>query len=262
MKKLKTAIEKMLRKSKFTQSTSKLVAKKKTKVTKSPAKVSVNVKNLLFHFQEMQELNVTNSIKDEPIEVSPQASNQDENDFESQIRSVAKRKHYTKIAAFNSLIELDEYIRAQNHYPINITHNTPVNCTFCVNHDKHKMSQIYRKCSCKKQNCNLAYRINNCKQEEYSQWTLAQTGIHPTEVDKEDEKGHGNDHNPPKSYGVALAVQQIFSEWLNQDAFITAKKLLIKLVNRRNENLRKPIVEQDKTYLFNKNLIPSLKQVL
>ena len=208
------------------------------------------------------------NIEEDPLAASSQFPNMSENDFQCIWKSATKHKRYSKIPIeFASNIEIDEYIRVSNQYPVNVTHSMLVNCKLCLNHDNHRMSQIYRKCACRKINCDLAYKINNCKQMD-SAWTLAQTGSHPLELVDEEQGEQDvidvrvNGPRPKKRYGIALRIQQIFNKWLKYNNLITAKRLLSRLVNRRNENLNKPIAEQDKRYQFNKYLIPSSKQVL
>ena len=175
------------------------------------------------------------------------------------LKNMIRRKQYAKKKEFDSLIDLDDFIRSKSQYPLKITHNTKVNCTLCDNHDCHKMTQMYRKCQCKKDGCDLAYKINNCTNS--SIWILSETGIHPTPIEDVGVNVRANGKRPIKRHGIALRIQEIYSKWLKKDDLITAKRLLSKLVNRRKENLAKAEKDQSKKYIFSNNIIPSLKQV-
>lgn len=187
------------------------------------------------------------------------------------------RKTYAFIKNFESLIELDTFLRTENSSNIITTHNTNVNCTQCNNYKdcaKHKMVQMYRKCNCNKHECTLTYKINKC---EYSKiWNLSFFGSHPTPCPMKDssvdvrspgKKAH-------KRYGVALIVQSIYESWLAKDNNMTAQQLLSKIVDRRKEetnkckkkkntkeNKKKNEIKINMKYVFNKELLPSLTQV-
>ena len=88
------------------------------------------------------------------------------------------RKTYSWMKNFDSLIDLDTFLRSEHPFNIITTHNTNVNCTQCQSKGhKHKMVQMYRKCKCNKKDCTLTYKINNC---EFSKiWNLSVFGSHP-----------------------------------------------------------------------------------
>lgn len=182
------------------------------------------------------------------------------------------RKAYTWIRNFESLIDLDTHLRSENSANIITTHNTNVNCSQCDKHkngDKHKMVQMYRKCKCNKPGCTLTFKINNC---EFSKiWNLSVFGSHPVSSPIKDSS---RDVRSPgkkshKRYGVALRVQSIYNKWLDKDHNLTAQQLLNRLIQRRkeetkkfNKNKKQKKNDINMKYVFNKELLPSLSQVL
>lgn len=82
-------------------------------------------------------------------------------------------------------------------------------------------------------------------------WTLSQSGFHESTLS----------NSKPKKYGIALCVQKIFTEIIDQNQEITAKRLLNKVANARKLNQEKPIVDREEKYNFPAVLVPELKQV-
>ena len=76
----------------------------------------------------------------------------DPEDAGEQVKKKRKRATYTKLQTFKSRNEMDLFIRKNNEFNVNITHNDQVKCTICDDID-HNMQQIYFKCCCKK--CDL-----------------------------------------------------------------------------------------------------------
>ena len=176
------------------------------------------------------------------------------------------RKTYTWIKQFESLIDLDTYLRTENASNIITTHNTNVNCTQCVSHNvKHKMVQMYRKCKCNKPDCTLTYKINKCEFNKI--WNLSVYGAHLVKDTVKDTSV--NVRSPGKKshkrYGVALVVQSIYESWLNKDNNLTAQQLLSRIIDKRKEETEKKKKKKKDVkmkYIFNKQLIPSLRQVI
>lgn len=178
---------------------------------------------------------------------SPKETNSSMNHHQTKITN--KRAFYTSISDFKDEAAADEYIRDNNSYPITITNNNPTNCTCCSNSDKHKMFAKYLKCSCKNEWCNLRYVIKRCF---YSQTCyLAQSGAHadpnsinrrPEEAEKVSNSSDTTNSSAKKSYGIALVIQKLLAGWLEEDNFITPRQLMSRLT-------------------YNKNILPSLKQV-
>ena len=93
------------------------------------------------------------------------------------------RKKYFEVKIFDTIIDLDCFVREQNEFSIVTTHSNNVNCTQCSSSDKeHKMSVMYRKCKCNKHECSLSYKITKCKNGK--NWILYQNGSHPNNQKK------------------------------------------------------------------------------
>ena len=58
-----------------------------------------------------------------------------------------------------------------------------------------------------------------------------------------------------------MAIQDLYTSWLTRDDSLAAHDLRSKLINKRKDNLNLPIEKQNTKYCFDKNLIPTLKQV-
>jgi hypothetical protein len=132
------------------------------------------------------------------------------------------RKNYKFIRTFESLTEMDTYVRSatKNSYKIN-KNNGPVKCSICpYNSDKHLMEQQYWICLCGVKCCELAWKVNKCCNNKT--WYFAQSGeLHPNNwvyVRAPGEK-------PKKRYGIALNVQEIYTSWLKKDETLTALDL-------------------------------------
>jgi hypothetical protein len=86
------------------------------------------------------------------------------------------RKKFFEVKVFNSIIDLDCWVRENNECSIVTTHSNNPNCNHCTSNDKeHKMSVIYRRCKCNKVDCSLTYKISKC--QKGSNWVLFQNGI-------------------------------------------------------------------------------------
>ncbi len=199
----------------------KLVNKNIKKVQKAPFKLLENVISCLqektfqdaFPSDNEKSFNLELSLDSQP---EPQCASSQIPKNDSQfvkLKSMTKRKHYVKIKEFDSAIDVDDFLRSENQYPLIITHNTKVNCTLCENHDCHKMTQMYRKCQCKKEDCDLAYKVNNCLNS--SVWILSETGAHPVPIQEGDYVSvQAGRRKPIKRYGIALRIQEIYGRWL------------------------------------------------
>ena len=171
-----------------------------------------------------------------------------------------RNRVYTFKNCFNSRQECDTHIRTISKYGYTIRHNNGlVNCGVCQhNYDKHKMVQMYWMCNCGEKSCSLGWKINSC--EKSGEWLLSQTGdLHDDDyVVTTRVKGQ----KPKKRYGIALHVREIYEEWLGRNDIMTAHDLRCRLITKRKDNLKIPIEERKIKYTFDKNLIPSLSQVI
>ena len=77
------------------------------------------------------------------------------------------RKNYQFVKAFDSLSELDAYVRMSTKIGYKIDKNNgPVKCSICCNSDNHKMEQQYWVCLCGVPSCDLAWKVNKCSNSE------------------------------------------------------------------------------------------------
>ena len=179
------------------------------------------------------------------------------------------RKTYYEVKIFNSIIDLDCFVRENNEYSVVTTHSNSPNCTQCTaNCDNHKMSVIYRKCKCLNKRCALTYKITRC--QSGTNWILYQNGEHPSESTNNTLENSINEsisvranskQKPRQKHGVALKIIDIFNGWLKKDSSLTGQQLLNKLIQHRKSNSKKKPTEQNSRYAFSKHLIPSLQQV-
>ena len=64
---------------------------------------------------------------------------------------------------------------------------------------------------------------------------------------------------------LTLVVQSIYESWLNKDNNLTAQQLLSRVIDKRKEETEKKKKKKKDVkmkYIFNKQLIPSLRQVI
>ena len=288
----------LLRSKKSVVHTTKLVKKNKKRATKSPAKLPASFDNLIEQINTLSN-SLTNANQksfnksDDHIRLHLSYDNIDENQstqhmetnqepsfnndsfqfspkvFSSQELkkndNKTNKRNFKLLKTFDNLKEMDDYIRTYNEFSLKTTHNSNVNCTHCgkcSSFNKHKMSQIYMKCTCGMKTCSLAYKINHCEKNDF--FILSECGAHiePDEFEESSINVRTSKQRPKKRFGIAIRIQQILQKWLKKDCSRTAKKLLIDLIIRRKENLKKPIDEQNEKYSFSKNLLPSLKQVI
>jgi hypothetical protein len=183
-----------------------------------------------------------------------------------QLKNMTRRATYTFFKEFKDEATADEYLRDNSVFPIFITNNNPINCTFCDNHDKHKMLAKYMKCSCKNDWCNLKYVIKRCANSQVCE--LSKSGIHAdpnANLIQDDCEGvniTSKNQLPKKRYGVALIIQNLLTTWLEEDDLITPRRLLSRLINKRKHEMSKPKEDRKEKYTFSKNILPSLKQVI
>ena len=128
-----------------------------------------------------------------------------------------KRKEYKFVKTFESIIDIDAYIRtvSKNGYKID-KNNGPINCTICkINFsdgdDKHKMENQYWKCLCGVPSCDLAWRVNKCSNEDV--WYFAQSGeIHPQDWVVVRAPGQ----KPKMRFGIAKNVEVLYTDFLKK----------------------------------------------
>ena len=167
---------------------------------------------------------------------------------ESPVKKTSRvRKTYYEVKIFNSIIDLDCYVRENNEYSVVTTHSNSLNCTQCTaNCDYHKMSVIYRKCKCLNKRCALTYKITRC--QSGTNWILYQNGEHQSESTNDTLENSINEsisvranskQKPRQKHGVALKIIDIFNGWLKKDSSLTGQQLLNKLIQHRKSNLKK-----------------------
>jgi hypothetical protein len=64
----------------------------------------------------------------------------------------------------------------------------------------------------------------------------------------------------PAPNGIALLVRNIYKDWLERDDMMSAKRLLIKLTEKRRKQAKRNKSERIEKYDFDQQLLPTLKQ--
>ena len=159
------------------------------------------------------------------------------------------RASYELVTSFETLADVDAFIRLNTSFNLKITHNEPVPCSFCKSKvNDHLMEQIYKKCKCG--SCDLKYAIRSC-QSNRTLWLLYQSGSHQCD-----------NIEPCVNYDIPLVIKELFKQFLHEDNSLTAKKLLTRVTILREENELRPLDERVKKYSFDAKLLPSLNQVI
>ncbi len=235
-------------------------------------KLAQKLQNTIDHISSSESVNTSNNQNDinddnditslDAQEVlSPQkTSSQIPNSLSPQIKKKVRKMYNLNIQNFESIEDLDDYMRTVS-LKFKKTHNNDVNCSACkLNHDNHKMSQIYFICQCKESECSLGWRAVHCCKVD-SMWCLYQSGVlHDIPKDYK-KKMRADGKKIPHAQGITLSIQKIFKSWLKKDDMMTANKLLIKLTEKRRRNNNKNRLNRTEKYNFDRKLLPSLKQV-
>ena len=181
----------------------------------------------------------------------------------NKLKSMKRRAVYSAVNEFKNEAAVDDYIRENNSFPIFTTNNNPNNCTLCHNDDKHKMQVKYLKCSCKNDWCSLKYVIKRCIHSSTCYFSQAGTHLDPEKALIQDDSVGVSIKNkrPTRRYGLALTMVNLINEWLEEDDLITPRRLLSRIINKRKKELEKSVKERNDKYVYNKCLIPSIKQV-
>ena len=107
------------------------------------------------------------------------------------------------------------------------------------------------KCIC---GCTLVYIIRSCVHVAKIQYFIWTSGEHLNNEENPDSK--------TQQFGVPVFIQMLFKEYLETDASLTAKQLLIKLTLARNKNDKKAENDTERKYDFSKELLPKQEQVI
>jgi hypothetical protein len=174
-------------------------------------------------------------------------------------KKTKSRKNYrNNIQEFESLELVDVYLRTVSHI-FKKSHSSKVQCSACnANHDKHLMEQIYFVCQCGI-DCGLGWRAVSCCKED-STWCLYQAGqLHELDPNIR-KKLRAIGQKVPAPNGIALLVRNIYKDWLERDDMMSAKRLLIKLTEKRRKQAKRNKSERIEKYDFDQQLLPTLKQ--
>ena len=181
------------------------------------------------------------------------SSTKNNSTHESPVKKTSRvRKTYYEVKVFNSIIDLDCYVRENNEHSVVTTHSNSPNCTQCTaNCDNHKMSVIYRKCKCLNKRCALTYKITRC--QKGTNWILYKNGEHLLEstndtldnsINESITVRANNKQKPRQKHGVALKIIDIFNGWLKKDSSLTGQQLLNKLIQHRKNNSKKSLMNK------------------
>ena len=116
--------------------------------------------------------------------------------------------HNKNIQNFESIDALDTYMRTVC-LKFKKTHSNEVNCSACrLNHDTHKMTQIYYICQCGESDCGLGWRAIRCGKHEDLSWCLYQAGdLHEIPKDfKQQLRADGK--KVPHSQDIGLHIKK------------------------------------------------------
>jgi hypothetical protein len=147
----------------------------------------------------------------------PSESYMDSLHLSPEAKNTKKRKNYKFVKTFESINDIDAYVRtvSKNGYKID-KNNGLVNCSICElnfddGDDKHKMEQQYWKCLCGVPSCDLAWKVNKCSNE--ATWYFAQSGeLHPQDWVVVRAPGQ----KPKKRFGIAKNVMVLYTEFLKK----------------------------------------------
>ena len=224
------------------------------------------------------QMNIDNTVDEQDVSMGEQPKTSSPNTTQTSLsvtdKNKAKRKAnrvYSLINRFNSRSACDAFVRSSSKYGYVIKYsNGPVGCSICYDkYDKHKMIQQYWQCNCGVKSCLLGWKVNSCLNEP-NLWFLYQTGtLHVEEEYETTVRALG--HKPKTRYGIDLEIQSIYTEWLDKDDLMTAHSLRSKLIYKRKDNIDKQKLNSklkpgerftiNERFIFNQNLIPTLKQV-
>ena len=130
---------------------------------------------------------------------------------------------------FESLGEVDQYIRTNNQYNFRILNSNPVKCSVkCGNLEYHQMRRIYTDCMCNKDECDKRYSYICC--ENQTTWYLTTTGHHPFVQMAEDEK--------IKQYEIPIKIKELFDQICDSNPDLRPKQLMVHVETCRRTNER------------------------